>query len=95
MSMTQHSAPRETRTTPGHERQATPTKILADALADNGYRRGQTYTPRGDLQPVAAFTAYTKRFQLLVLMEYADGGCDVLRPLAEANDIEQTIAAIP
>jgi hypothetical protein len=95
MSNTQRYAPLDTLKASWQARQATPTEIICTALSDKGYRRGQTYTPRGSLHTVAAFTTYTKRFQFLVLMEYADGGCDVLRPLSEANDIQQTIAAIP
>ena len=60
----------------GEERGLTPAQILGNALYDKGYRRGQTYTPRGSLQPVRAFTAYIKDTHLLVMMEYGDGGCD-------------------
>lgn len=77
------------------ERQLTAIQVIEQALYDKGYRRGQTYTPRGSLHPVAAFTAFIKAEHLLILMEHTDGGCELLRPVCETNDLAQTIAAIP
>jgi len=77
------------------DRQKTSVEIIRNALYDKGYRRGQTYTPRGSLQPIGAFTVYIRGERLILLMEHTDGGCEVLQPVCALNDIEQTIAAIP
>jgi hypothetical protein len=68
---------------------------IRQALLEKGYRVLNVITPKAGQSHSGEFILYAKGSRVLLMEIFADGGCEVWKPLVDSVSIQETIDALP